>query len=116
MKNLKKKRTWILLHYARKSSRIYSEVAEKAGVEIKNEPMTPEFAAAMHSAMNIGVGSSRIMNRFITAHFGYRIMPAENRIFRDGELTLDSLPPEVKDVVMEDGKIFIIIANHLIWF
>ena len=70
-----------------------------------NETMTLEFACAMHSSMNIGVGSSREMNRYLSTFFKRRIMPSEQDIFRGGAIAIDLLPPLIKTIQMEDKKI-----------
>ena len=44
------------------------------------------------------------MNLFLTPFFGRRIMPTERQLFRDGEIAIDALPPQVKSSTLEDGK------------
>jgi hypothetical protein len=91
----------IIKHYCVSESDIFVEVAQEQGLDFKKKVMSPEYAAAMLSEAGIGPTKSRVLNRYITAFLGKRLMPAEAKIYRS-ESSIDDLPPVVRTKQLED--------------
>jgi hypothetical protein len=91
----------IINYYCRHETETFVEVAKDNGIYVENKKMSKEFAAAMFSEANIGATASRVLNRYLTAFHGRRIMPPESEIYR-GELSDDKLPPQVLSHVLKD--------------
>jgi hypothetical protein len=82
----------------------FVDVAIENGADILQDQMSIEYAAAMLSEANVGAGASRVLNRYLTAHFGTRIMPAEKKIYR-GMLADDKLSPRMQRKQLPDKKL-----------
>ena len=91
----------IVDHFCVSEQDTFVKVAQERGLNFQNKIMKAEMAAAMFGESSIGPGASRIVNRYLTAFFGRRIMPSEQNIFR-GEFAHDELPPEVKVKQLQD--------------
>jgi hypothetical protein len=72
----------------------FVKVAKDRKILLDDKVMPLHMAAAMFAESHIGPTKSRIVNRYLTAFFGRRIMPSEEKIFRD-ELAIDDIPPRV---------------------
>ena len=93
----------IIDHYCGLHQDLFVEVANDYGLDFKNKKMSEHFAAAMFAECGIGPTKGRIINRYLTAFFGRRVMPQENKIFRD-DIAIDELPPETEVKVLSDNK------------
>ena len=93
----------IIEHYCTSHEDVFVDVANDNGLNFENKKMSEHYAAAMFAESGIGPTKGRIINRYLTAFFGRRVMPSENNIFRD-ELALDDLPPETETKVLHDNK------------
>ena len=91
----------IINHYCVSEKDTFAEVANENGLDLKKEVMSAEYAAAMLSESGVGPTKSRVLNRYLTAFVGKRIMPSENKIFRD-ETSIDELPPCVRIQELDD--------------
>ena len=91
----------IIEHYCTSHKDVFVDVANDNGLNFENKKMSEHYAAAMFAEIGIGPTKGRIINRYLTAFFGRRVMPSENHIFRD-ELALDDLPPERKTKVLRE--------------
>ena len=94
----------IIEHFCTSHKDIFVKVANDNGLNFENKKMSKHYAAAMFAESGIGPGKSRIINRYLTAFFGRRVMVSETDIFRDGELALDELPPVTKSKQLSDKK------------
>ena len=94
---------YIIDYFCRSQTHIFVKAAQSRNLDFTNKVMEPEMAAAMFAEAGIGVVKSRVLNRYLTGHFGRRIMPPEKIIFRQ-DLAHDDLPPEVQCVTL-DSKI-----------
>jgi hypothetical protein len=93
----------IIEYYCTLHEDVFVEVANDNGLNFENKKMSEHYAAAMFAESGIGLTKGRIINHYLTAFFGRRIMPSDNNIFRD-ELAIDDLAPETETKVLHDNK------------
>ena len=92
----------IIEHYCVSHSDILKDVANDHRFHFENKKMDKHYAAAMFCKSGIGPQKSRIINRYLTAFFNRQLMVSESEIFRDKDLALDELPPEIQVHNMPD--------------